>query len=136
MNKYMKIAYKEALKAYRKDEIPVGAVIVHNNKVVAKAHNDRQKKYNVLGHAEINAILKAEKKLKDWRLDKCEMYVTLEPCKMCQMIIEESRINKINYLISQKKDTKNNIKYIQTNDCNNIKEEYKKILNNFFKKLR
>ena len=136
MNKYMKIAYKEALKAYRKDEIPVGVVIVHNNKVVAKVHNDRQKKYNVLGHAEINAILKAEKKLKDWRLDKCEMYVTLEPCKMCQMIIEESRINKINYLISQKKDTKNNIKYMQTNDCNDIKEEYQKILNNFFKKLR
>ena len=136
MNKYMEFAYKEALKAYHKDEIPVGAVIVHNNKVIAKAHNDRQKKYNVLGHAEINTILKAEKKLKDWRLDKCEMYVTLEPCKMCQMIIEESRINKIYYLISQKNDTKNNSKYIQTNDCNDIKLQYQKILNNFFKKLR
>ena len=136
MNVYMKMVYKEALKAYKKNEIPVGTIIVLDNKVIAKAHNDRQKKHNVLGHAEIKAILKAEKKLKDWRLDKCEMYVTLEPCKMCQMIIEESRINKIYYLISQKNDTKNNSKYIQTNDCNDIKLQYQKILNNFFKKLR
>ena len=136
MNKCMEIAYKESLKAYNKNEIPVGAVIVHNNKVIAKAHNDRQKKYNVLGHAEIKSILKAEKKLKDWRLDECEMYVTLEPCKMCQTIIEESRINKIYYLISQKNDTKNNNKYIQTNDCEKLREQYQKVINNFFKKLR
>ena len=136
MNVYMKMVYKEALKAYKKNEIPVGTIIVLDNKVIAKAHNDRQKKHNVLGHAEINTILKVEKKLKDWRLDKCEMYVTLEPCKMCQTIIEESRINKIYYLISQKNDTKNNPKYIQTNDCNSIQEQYQIILNNFFKKMR
>ena len=136
MNKYMEMAYKESLKAYKKNEIPVGTVIVFNNNVITKTHNDRQKKYNVLGHAEIKAILKAEKKLKDWRLDQCQMYVTLEPCKMCQTIIEESRINKIYYLISQKNDTKINNKYIQTNDCNDIKKQYQKILNNFFKKLR
>lgn len=135
INKYMQIAYNEAIKAYKKNEIPVGAVIVKNNKVIAKSHNNRQYKYNVLGHAEINAILKSEKKLKDWRLDGCTMFVTLAPCQMCQMIINESRIDKVYYLLEQK--NQNNIKnIIQTNDCNKLKKEYQKIVDNFFEKLR
>ena len=135
INEYMQIAYNEAIKAYKKHEIPVGTVIVKNNKVIAKSHNNRQYKYNVLGHAEINAILKAEKKLKDWRLDGCTMYVTLAPCQMCQMIINESRIDKVYYLLNQK--NQNNAKNItQTNDCKKIKIEYQKIVDNFFKKLR
>ena len=135
INKYMQIAYNEAIKAYKKNEIPVGAVIVKNNKVIAKSHNNRQYKYNVLGHAEINAILKSEKKLKDWRLDGCTMFVTLAPCKMCQLIINESRIDKVYYLLEQK--NQNSIGNItQTNDCIQLKKEYQKIVNNFFKKLR
>ena len=135
INKYMQIAYNEAIKAYKKNEIPVGALIVKENKIIAKSHNNRQYKYNVLGHAEINAILKAEKKLKDWRLDDCTMYITLAPCQMCQMIINESRIEKVFYLLEQKNQI--NAKNItQTNDCEQLKREYQKIMNNFFKKLR
>ena len=135
INKYMQIAYNEAIKAYKKNEIPVGTVIVKKSKIIAKSHNNRQYKYNVLGHAEINAVLKAEKKLKDWRLDGCTMYVTLAPCQMCQMIINESRIEKVYYLLEQKNQIyMKNI--IQTNDCKQLKNEYQKIMNNFFKKLR
>ena len=135
VNKYMQVAYNEAIKAYKKNEIPVGAVIVKNNKIIAKAHNNRQYKYNVLGHAEINAILKVEKKIKDWRLDGCTMYVTLAPCQMCQMIIKESRIDKVYYLLEQK-NVKNTKNIVQTNDCKQLKNEYQKIVDNFFKKLR
>ena len=135
INEYMQIAYNEAIKAYKKNEIPVGAVIVKNNKVIAKSHNNRQYKNNILGHAEINAILKAERKIKDWRLDGCIMYVTLSPCQMCQMIINESRIDKVYYLLNQK--NQNNIEnIIQTNICKEIKKDYQKMVNNFFKKLR
>ena len=134
--KYMKVAYKEALKAYKKKEIPVGAVIVKDNKIIAKSHNNRQKKYNVLGHAEINAILKTEKKLRDWRLDGCILYVTLEPCQLCQKVIEESRIDQVIYLLEQDKSKLESNKYKQTNDCNKLKENYQEIINTFFQKLR
>ncbi len=133
MEKYIQVAYKEALKAYKKNEIPVGAVIVKNNKIIAKSHNNRQKKHTILGHAEINVILKAEKKLKDWRLDDCEMYVTLEPCEMCEKIINESRIKKVYYLLNSER---NKHIFVQINDCNDLKSAYQNILQNFFKKMR
>ena len=133
---FMNIAYKEALKAYKKKEIPVGAVIVKDNKIIAKSHNNRQKKYNVLGNAEINAILKTEKKLRDWRLDGCILYVTLEPCQLCQKVIEESRIDQVIYLLEQDKSKLESNKYKQTNDCNKLRENYQKIINTFFQKLR
>lgn len=136
---YMNIAYKEALKAYKKKEIPVGAIIVKNNKIISKAHNDRQKRFNILGHAEIKSILKAEKKLKDWRLDECEMYVTLNPCKMCKMLISESRLKKVIYLSENDKNNKNqekNNNIIQTNVCNLLKMQYEKLLKTFFKEMR
>ncbi len=135
MKNYMETAYKEALKAYRKNEIPVGAVVVIDNKIVAKAHNNRQKKANVLGHAEINAIIKAEKKIRDWRLDHAVMYVTLMPCQMCQTIINEARIKKIYYLLDAFNVEKSD-KYIRTNDCDNILKPYQNLVDNFFKKLR
>lgn len=131
---FMEIAYKEAEKAFKRKEIPVGAVIVKNNKVISKSRNNRQFKHTVLGHAEINAILKAEKKLKDWRLDDCTMYVTLEPCEMCSMLIKESRIKEVYYLISKKDNKESN--FTQTNDCDKIIENYKKLLNIFFENLR
>ncbi len=136
INEYMQIAYNEAIKSYKKNEIPVGAIIVKNQKIISKAHNNRQKKYNLLGHAEINAILKAEKKIKDWRLDGCIMYVTLEPCLMCQHLIKEARIDKVVYLLKQKNEFLDKQKYIQTNDCNEFLQPYEKLVNNFFKKLR
>ena len=134
-NQYMLCAYKEAIKAYKDNEIPVGAVIVYKDKIIAKGKNNRQKKHNVLGHAEINVILTAEKKLKDWRLDNCDLYVTLEPCKMCKSIIKECRIKNVYYLSKQFHDDNDNL-FIQTNDCVKIQKEYEKILKNFFQKLR
>ena len=93
--KFMKIALNEAKKAYNKGEIPVGAVIVKDNKVIAKAHNLKELKKDTTKHAEILAIQKASKKLDSWRLEDCEMYVTLEPCSMCAGAAIQARIKKI-----------------------------------------
>ncbi len=90
--KFMKTALAEAKTAAAQGEIPVGAVIVRNGEIIAKAHNTREKEQNALGHAEINAISEACKKLHSWRLDDCEIYVTLEPCPMCAGAIINARI--------------------------------------------
>lgn len=92
---FMNEALNQAKKAYKKQEIPVGAVIVKNGKIIAKAYNLKETKKNTLAHAEMIAIEKASKKLKSWRLSDCEMYITLEPCPMCAGAIMLSRINKI-----------------------------------------
>lgn len=91
----MKEALKEAKKAYEKKEIPVGAIIVKNNKIIARAYNIKEEKNDTTKHAEIIAIQKASKKLESWRLIDCEMYVTLEPCSMCAGAIIQSRIKKV-----------------------------------------
>lgn len=94
---FMEEALKEAQKAYKKGEVPVGAVIVRRNKIVSTGYNLRESKKNSLMHAEIVAINQACKKLRTWRLDECEMYVTLEPCPMCSGAIIQSRIKKVFY---------------------------------------
>lgn len=91
----MKQALKEAKKAYEKLEVPVGAVIVKDGKIIAKAHNLKETKTDTTKHAEILAIQKASKKLESWRLLDCEMYITLEPCSMCAGAIINSRIKKV-----------------------------------------
>ena len=91
----MKEAIKEAKKAYQKNEVPVGAVVVKNNEIVARGHNIKETKKDTTKHAEILAIQKASKKLKSWRLIDCEMYVTLEPCSMCAGAMINSRIKKV-----------------------------------------
>jgi tRNA(adenine34) deaminase len=83
--------------------VPVGAVIVKNNKIISKAYNKKEKTKNVTKHAEIIAISKACKKIKNWRLDECEIYVTMEPCMMCCGAIEQSRIKKIIYGVKNEK---------------------------------
>lgn len=95
LEKFMKIAYLEAEKARREDEVPVGAVIVQNGKVLAKGHNKKNAKQNTIWHAEMVVIDKAQKKLKNWHLDGCELYVTLEPCPMCAGACINSRVKKI-----------------------------------------
>lgn len=95
--KYMSLALKEAKKAFDKGEVPVGAVIVKNDVVIAKAHNLRQTKKSVLSHAEILVIEKASKKLNSWILEDCILYVTIEPCIMCAGTILQSRIKKVVY---------------------------------------
>lgn len=97
MNMFMEIALKEAKKANKKDEVPIGAVIVKDNKVIAKGYNKREKSKNAINHAEIVAIKRACRKLKDWRLENCEMYVTLKPCPMCAGAISNARIKRIYY---------------------------------------
>ena len=94
---YMKIALKEARKAFSKGEIPVGAVIVQNGKIIARAHNLRESEQNVIKHAEIIALEKACAKLKNWRLIGCSIYVTMFPCPMCASAINQSRISKLIY---------------------------------------
>ena len=90
----MDLAKKEALKAYKEDEVPIGSIIVKDGNIIAKAHNKKEKKQDATAHSEIECIKKANKKLKSWHLDDCELYVTLEPCMMCTGAIINSRIKK------------------------------------------
>lgn len=92
---YLKEALAEAKKAYRKNEVPVGAVIVKNGEIVARAHNLKETLKDSTAHAEILAIKEASLKLQNWRLENCEMYITLEPCPMCAAAIAAARIKKI-----------------------------------------
>ena len=143
---YMKQALKEAEKAYQKLEVPVGAIIVKNGKIIARAHNQKETKMDTTKHAEILAIQKASRKLQSWRLIDCEMYITLEPCSMCAGAIINSRIKKIyigtmddktgaagskldlfeDYTFNHKVEVEKNI----------MKEECEEILKKFFKELR
>lgn len=93
--KYMKAALKEAMKAYKLGEVPIGCVIVYENKIIGRGYNRRNTDKNTLSHAEITAINKASKKMGDWRLEGCTMYVTLEPCQMCSGAIVQSRMDKV-----------------------------------------
>lgn len=93
--KFMKEAIKQAKKAYDKLEVPVGAVIVKDGKIIARAYNQKESKNDTTNHAEILAIKKASKKLESWRLIDCDMYVTLEPCSMCAGALIQSRIRKV-----------------------------------------
>lgn len=92
---FMKQAVKQAKKAYDKLETPIGCVIVHEDKIIARGYNKRNMKKNTLAHAEILAINKASKVLGDWRLEDCTMYVTLEPCPMCAGAIVQARILRV-----------------------------------------
>ena len=144
--KYMKEALKEAQKAYKKLEIPVGAVIVKDGKIIAKAHNIKEQKKDTTKHAEIIAIQKASKKLNTWRLNDCEMYVTLEPCSMCAGAIIQARLKKV-YIGTMDEKTGacgsvlNLLKDYKFNhevelETGLLEENCKKILQDFFKELR
>jgi tRNA(adenine34) deaminase len=117
MKKYMQLAYNEALKAYKNGDVPIGAIIIKNNKIIAKSYNKKEKNNNAILHAEIDAINKACKKLQTWHLEECILYTTLEPCLMCMGAIVQSRISEIYYA------TKNN----NYGEINLIKKYNKKI---------
>ena len=93
--KYMKEAIRQAKKAYALKEVPIGCVIVQGEKIIARGYNRRNTDKNTLSHAELNAIRKASRKLGDWRLEGCTMYVTLEPCQMCAGALVQSRIDRV-----------------------------------------
>ena len=143
---FMKEALKEAEKAYKKLEVPVGAIIVKDGKIIARAYNQKESKTDTTKHAEILTIQKASKKLKSWRLIDCEMYVTLEPCTMCAGAIIHSRIKKVyigamdektgavgsvlnlfeDYKFNHKPEVEKGI----------LKEDCESLLKQFFKELR
>lgn len=143
---FMQQALKEAKKAYKKLEVPVGVVIVKENKIIAKAHNQKEEKNSPIKHAEITAIEKACKKLKNWRLNDCEMYVTLEPCPMCAGAIVNARMKKIYIGAAQPKtgacgSKMNVIKEYQSEskveiEFGILQEECLTTLQNFFRELR
>lgn len=143
---FMKEALKEAKKAYKKLEVPVGVVIVKDGRIIARGHNQKESKNSPIMHAEIMAIEKACRKLDNWRLNDCEMYITLEPCAMCAGAIMNSRIKKIyigamehnsgacgsklNLLQDYEFETQVEI------ETNVMKEECENILKQFFKEIR
>ena len=143
---FMQVALKEAKKAYKKLEIPVGAVIVKNGEIIAKAHNIKEEKKDTTKHAEIIAIQKESKKLESWRLNDCELYVTLEPCPMCAGAIIQSRIKKVyigtldektgacGSVLNLFKDYKFN--HNVEVEYGILKNECEEILKKFFKELR
>ena len=135
--KYLKTLMKLAKRASTKNEVPVSAIIVKNDKIISKAFNKREQSHNVLAHAEVIAIKKASKKLKTWRLFDCDLYVTLKPCSICENIIKQSRIRNVYYLID-KPDTKkeyNKTKFNKMNICT-YEQMYELILKYFFQKKR
>jgi tRNA(adenine34) deaminase len=142
---YLNIALKEAKKALSKKEVPVGAIVVLDNKIISKAHNLKESKNDPTGHAEIQAIIKATKKLNNWRLTNCYLYSTLEPCPMCAGAILQARIKHVIYgakdlkwgaagsivnLFSKKLFNHYvETEYLPLNEC-------EEILKSFFKQLR
>ena len=142
----MNEAYKEAKKAYLEDEVPVGCVIVKDEKIIAKAHNRKEKRNCAIYHAEIECINKATRKLDNWNLKGCELYVTLEPCMMCTGAIVNSRIDKVFFGCKDPKGGAlvSNIKFKRIKNLNHYpeikggidEEECSKILRDFFKNKR
>ncbi len=139
----MNYALKEAQKAYNKMDVPVGCVIVYNGKVIARGYNKREKDQNVIKHAEIEAIDKACKTLKSWRLNDCTIYTTLFPCPMCASAIQQSRISKLVYLNDTNNKVLNDISLnILFNENLNHRVKIDKIslentiIDDFFEKIR
>lgn len=141
----MNEAIKEAKKAYIKDEVPIGAVIVKDGKVISRAHNLRESKQCSTAHAEILAIEKACKKLGTWRLDECDLYVTLEPCPMCAGAILQSRIRKVIFGALDRKGGSivSNMKMYEVKGYNHypdidvqLNDECSQLLKDFFKQKR
>ena len=144
--KFMKEAIKQAKKAYDKEEIPLGAVIVKDGKIIARGYNKKEEKKDTTQHAEIIAIQKASRKIGAWRLQDCEMYVTLEPCAMCTGALIQARLKRVyigtmdpktgacGSVLNLLEDYKFNHKVeVETNI---MQKECEKILKDFFKYLR
>ena len=144
--KYMKEALKQAKKAEEIGEVPIGCVIVYEDKIIARGYNRRNSKNSTLAHAELIAIDKASRKMGDWRLEGCTMYVTLEPCQMCSGAIVQSRMDKVVIgAMNQKAGCAGSIlNLLQMEEFNHqvkiitgvLEEECIDILQLFFKKLR
>lgn len=144
--KFMKEAIRQAKKAEKIDEVPIGCVIVYEDKIIARGYNRRNIDKNTLAHAELSAIKKASRKLGDWRLEGCTMYVTLEPCQMCAGAIVQARIDKVVIGCMNPKagcagSILNLLQIPSFNhqaelECGILEEECSQMLSGFFQKLR
>ncbi|MBQ3494380.1 MAG: tRNA adenosine(34) deaminase TadA [Clostridia bacterium] len=144
--KFMQVAIKEAKKAQKNDEVPIGAVIVKEGKIIAKAYNRRNKSKIATHHAEILAIERACKQIGDWRLEGCTIYVTLEPCPMCAGAIMNARLSKVVYGAKDLSSEENTFMQIvsDTKRLNHkvdvvegvLKEDCAHVLSTFFKQKR
>ena len=141
----MKEALKEARKAFKIGEVPIGAVIVYNDKIIARGYNKREKNQETLSHAELIAIKKANKAIGSWRLEDCSLYVTLEPCSMCAGAIIQARIKNVYFAASDLKagavgSVLNLFDYKFNHKVNFegglLELEAKELIQDFFKKLR
>ena len=132
---YIKILYEKALEALNNNEIPVSALVIDSKgNIISVARNNRQETKSVIGHAEILAILEAEKQIKDWRLDGYSMIVSLFPCKMCQEVIRESRLDQVFYLLDAPQEEKHvsNLKKMETTSL----KKFSDLLTIFFDNMR
>lgn len=146
IEKYMREALKEGKKAFKLGEVPIGCVIVYQDKIIARGYNKRNTKKTTLAHAELIAIQKASKVLGDWRLEDCIMYVTLEPCQMCAGAIVQARIKKVvvGAMNSKAGCAGSILNLLQMQEFNHqvelltgvMEEECKTLLQDFFKELR
>ena len=144
--KYMKEALKQAKKAYALDETPIGCVIVYEGKIISRGYNRRNVDKNTLAHAELAAIKKASRKLGDWRLEGCTMYVTLEPCPMCAGAIVQARITRVVIgCMNPKAGCAGSVlNLLQTDGFNHkveietgiLEEECSQLMSGFFRELR
>ncbi len=137
MDKYFEEIIKLSKKSLKYGDVPIGAIIVKDGVIIGKGYNTREKRESVLGHAEINAINMASKKLNNWNLNGSDLYVTLKPCSMCMKVIKQSRITNVYYLLD-KLSTKHEfdqtiIKKYENDEMSKI---YLEILQSFFKNLR
>ena len=134
INKIMELSQK----SFDADEIPVGAIVVKNGVIIGTGINNRTGSNSVIGHAEINAIEMACKNIGDWRLDNCELYVSLKPCMMCTGAIVDSRIKKVYYLCDRTNVCFKPDEYLPIEKINNVEmqEKYMKLLQLFFENKR
>ena len=144
--KYFDVAFEYANKAFLEDEVPIGAVIVKNDTIISCGYNKKESSSSIISHAEIEAIVEAEKKINNWRLDNCDIYVTLDPCPMCASAIKQSRIQNVYSALSNlDSNNKKIIASIFLGDKTNPTVSFysdldmkrsRKLLNSFFKKQR
>ena len=137
MDHYLNKIIELSKKSLESGDVPIGAIIVKDGKIIGEGYNTREKNNDVMGHAEINAIKDASKNLNNWNLQGSVMYVTLKPCSMCLSVIRESRVDFVYYLLDKsEKKFEYSRTAIHNFDDENAKEEYLGILQDFFKKLR
>lgn len=137
--KYINELINLSKKSLKKSEVPIAALITdENGKIISKAYNTRNIKQQTINHAEILAITKANKKLKSWRLNKCTLYATIEPCDMCKSVIKESRIQNVYYLLPRlpEKNQYNKTIFNKLKDMSEKEGKYQEIINKFWKNKR